>query len=57
MLISSVRGHLAEANNKISRLCSENERLSHERKLPSYHPDKQLEELRSLQVGLPETEK
>ena len=51
-VIFSVRGQLSEANNKLLRLYSDNDRLSHERKSPNYHPDKQLEELRTLQVRI-----
>ena len=48
-LLSSFRSQLAEANSKASLLFTENERLSHDKK-HGYHHDKQLEELRNLQV-------
>ena len=45
----SLRNQLIEANSKITHLYSEQERQVKDRKNP-YHHEKQLEELRNLQV-------
>jgi len=50
-LFASVRAQLVEAKLKVTRISLDNEKQSHERR-PGYHPDKQLEELRNLQVGV-----
>jgi len=48
-----LHAQLSETSCKLARLHSDTERTPqdrHDRKSPAYHPDKQLEELRSLQV-------
>ena len=46
----SFKAQLAEANSKIARLYSDPERFLSSDKKNTYHHDKQLEELRNLQV-------
>ena len=50
----SFRAKLAEANAKITQLYAEVDRMGHDRKSTFQH-DKQLEELRNIQVKRPKT--
>ena len=48
-----IQAQLAETKSKLARVQIDSERITHERhdrKSPGYYPDKQLEELRNLQV-------
>jgi hypothetical protein len=50
--VCSLRAQLTEARSLVSRLSSDNERLMHERRPGAFSHDKQLEDLRLLQVSV-----